>query len=66
MIRMNPDIGTDEMELSIIQCMDLRVGKDAKIFIEIEMPFPHVNTLELFNKMLLNLYTLASIELRTT
>lgn len=43
MIRMNPDIGSDEMELTIVQCMDMRVPKDTKIFIDIEFPFPHVS-----------------------
>jgi len=41
---MNPDLGSDVMELTIVQCIDLRCAKDAKVFVELEMPFPHVST----------------------
>ena len=43
MIKMNPDLGTDELELTIVQCIDLRGVKDARVFVEWEMPFPHVS-----------------------
>ena len=43
MVHMNPDLGSDEMELTIVQCIDLRGAKDPKVFVEFEMPFPHVS-----------------------
>ena len=44
MIRMNPDLGSDDLELTIVQCIDLRCAKDSKVFVEFEMPFPHVSS----------------------
>ena len=40
---MNADLGSDDLQLTIVQCIDLHCSKDAKLFIEIEMPFPHVS-----------------------
>nr|CAB3228095.1 coiled-coil and C2 domain-containing protein 1A-like [Phallusia mammillata] len=43
-VKIIPDLGSNEMELELVQCMDLNTGgKEAKIFIEWEFPFPHDN-----------------------
>ncbi|XP_076812030.1 coiled-coil and C2 domain-containing protein 1-like isoform X1 [Clavelina lepadiformis] len=46
-IHLKPDIGSNEMELVMVQCIDLHTAsKDGKVFVEWETPFPHDNPIK--------------------